>query len=173
MTLELRDVCNVPNVCWQRVPNYCGQTSAWIKMALGMEVGLSPVHIVLDGDTAPLPKRGQSPQFSAHLYCVQTTRCINMPLGMEVALSPVDFVLDGDPAPTSKGVEPHQFSAHVYCGQTAAWINMPHGTDRPRPTRDCVRCGPSYPRETAHPPGDVIAFHILNDSNFMKGFLTF
>ena len=21
MTLEFRDVCNVPNVCWQRVPN--------------------------------------------------------------------------------------------------------------------------------------------------------
>jgi len=34
---------------------YCGQTAGWIKMALGMEVGLGPVHIVLDGDTAPLP----------------------------------------------------------------------------------------------------------------------
>ena len=32
-------------------------------MALGMEVGLGPVHIVLDGDTAPLPKRGQGPNF--------------------------------------------------------------------------------------------------------------
>ena len=30
-------------------------------MALGMEVGLGPVHIVLDGDTAPLSKTGQSP----------------------------------------------------------------------------------------------------------------
>ena len=37
---------------------YCGQTAGWIKMALGMEVGLGPVHIVLDGDTAPLPKKG-------------------------------------------------------------------------------------------------------------------
>jgi len=27
-------------------------------MALGMEVGLSPGHIVLDGDSAPLPKKG-------------------------------------------------------------------------------------------------------------------
>ena len=27
-------------------------------MALGMEVGLGPVHIVLDGDTAALPKKG-------------------------------------------------------------------------------------------------------------------
>ena len=72
-------------------------------MALSMEVGLGPVHIVLDGDTAPLQKRGLSPpQFSAHLYCGQTAGRINVPLGMEVGLSPADVVLDGDPAPYPK-----------------------------------------------------------------------
>ena len=41
---------------------YCGQTVGWIKMLFGMEVGLSPGHIVLDGDPAgPLPKKGRSP----------------------------------------------------------------------------------------------------------------
>ena len=40
---------------------YCGQTAGWIKMTVGMEVGLGPGHIVLDGEPAPLPKRGQSP----------------------------------------------------------------------------------------------------------------
>ena len=30
-------------------------------MALGMEVGLGPGHIVLDGDPAPLPKKGTQP----------------------------------------------------------------------------------------------------------------
>jgi len=40
---------------------YCGQRAGWIKMVFGMEVGLGPVHIVLDGDTAPLPQKGQSP----------------------------------------------------------------------------------------------------------------
>jgi len=30
-------------------------------MPLGMDIGLSPGHIVLDGDPAPLPKKGQSP----------------------------------------------------------------------------------------------------------------
>ena len=30
-------------------------------MALGMEVGLGPIHIVLDGDTAPLPKKKTEP----------------------------------------------------------------------------------------------------------------
>ena len=39
---------------------YCGQTAGWIKMVLGMEVGLSPGDYVLDGDQAPSPKRGRS-----------------------------------------------------------------------------------------------------------------
>jgi len=30
-------------------------------VAHGMEVGLGPGHIVLNGDTASLPKKGQSP----------------------------------------------------------------------------------------------------------------
>jgi len=44
---------------------YCGQTAGWIKMALGMELGLGPGDFVLDGDpAAPSPKRGlESPQF--------------------------------------------------------------------------------------------------------------
>jgi len=45
----------------------------WIKAALGMEVGLGPGHIVLDGDTAPLPQKGQNPSpFLAYFYCDQT-----------------------------------------------------------------------------------------------------
>ena len=39
---------------------------------LYMEVGLSPGHIVLDGDPASPSKRGTVPQFSAHVYCGQT-----------------------------------------------------------------------------------------------------
>jgi len=34
---------------------YCRQTDGCIKMPLGMEVGLSPGDVVLDGDPAPLP----------------------------------------------------------------------------------------------------------------------
>ena len=40
---------------------YCGQTVGWIKMKLGMQVGLG--HILLDGDPAPLPKGAQPPIF--------------------------------------------------------------------------------------------------------------
>ena len=103
-----------------------------MKLVLGMEVGLSPGDIVLDGDPAPPPKGGGTlPQFSAHFYCGHTAGCIKMPLGMEVGLSPGDFVLDGDPAPPllpKKEAEP-PFLAHVYCGQTAGWIKMPLGTE--------------------------------------------
>jgi len=69
-------------------------------MPVGMEVGLGPGHIVLDGDPASLsPKRGHSPQFSAHVHCDQTAGWIKMPLCMEVGLDPEHIVLDGDPAP--------------------------------------------------------------------------
>ena len=67
----------------------CGQMAAWIKMSFGMEVGLSPRDFVLDGDPAPLPRKGAepSPKFSAHVYCGQTAGWIKMPLGMEVGLA--------------------------------------------------------------------------------------
>jgi len=46
------------------------QAAGWIKMALGMEVGVSPGDYVLDGDPAPLPKKvAEPPQFLAHVYC--------------------------------------------------------------------------------------------------------
>ena len=51
---------------------YCEETAAWIKMALGMEVGLGPSHTVLDGHPAlPAKNVGHSPQFSAHVRCGQ------------------------------------------------------------------------------------------------------
>ena len=65
-------------------------------MKLGMQVGLGPGHIVLDGDPAPPPPKGHSPQFSAHICCGQTAAWIKVSLGMEIGLVPGDFVLDGD-----------------------------------------------------------------------------
>ena len=76
-------------------------------MKLGVQVGLGPGHIVLDGDPAQPPQRGGALQFSAHICCGQMAGWIKMPLGLEVGLSSGDFVLDGDPAPLpEKGVEP-------------------------------------------------------------------
>jgi len=39
------------NVC-------CGQTAAWTKMALGMEIGLGPGDVVFDGDQTTPRKEG-------------------------------------------------------------------------------------------------------------------
>jgi len=66
-------------------------------MPLDVEVGLDSGHIVLDGDPAPPPPNGHSPQFSANICGGRMVRWIKMPLGREVGLSPSDIVLDGDP----------------------------------------------------------------------------
>jgi len=75
---------------------------------LGAQVGLTPGHIVLDGDPAPPPPRGTAPQFSAHMCCGQMARWIKMPFDRKVVLNQSDIVLDGDPALSSpkKGAEP-------------------------------------------------------------------
>ena len=72
--------------------------AGWIKMALGMEVGLGPGHFV------PHPQKGAELPllFSAHVYCGQTAAWIKMPLDTEVGLGQDDIVLDGDPASSSK-----------------------------------------------------------------------
>jgi len=86
-------------------------------MALGVEVGLGPAYIVLDGDTAPLPKKGTDPQFLAHVYCGQTAGWIKTPLGTEVDLGPGHFVLNRRvPSYQQKRHSRTLFSAHAYYG---------------------------------------------------------
>jgi len=50
---------------------------AWIKMKLGMQVGLGAGHTVLDGDQAPLAQKGTTPQFSAHVYLMRPNGCMD------------------------------------------------------------------------------------------------
>jgi len=72
-------------VCLSVTLVYCGQTVWRIKMKLGMQVGLGPGHIVLDGDPALPTQRGTAPtQFLAHICCGQMAAWIKMPLGMEL-----------------------------------------------------------------------------------------
>ena len=72
---------------------YCDQTIGRIKVKLGVQVGLGPGHIVLDGDPVAPPSKGHSPPpFSAHICCGQMAAWIKMPLGMEVDLGQGDFV---------------------------------------------------------------------------------
>jgi len=100
-----------------------------IKMPL-TDVSCDPGDIVLDGDPAPLQRRGTAAsRFSAQACCGQTAGWMKMPLGTEVGLDPGHIVLDSDPAPFQKmGTAPSKFWAHVCCGRTAGWIKMPVGT---------------------------------------------
>jgi len=75
-------------------------------MALGTEVGLGPGHIMLDGDTAPLPKREQRPKFLAYFYCGQTAGWIKMPLGTEVGVGHSNVALGGVAALPKRGTAP-------------------------------------------------------------------
>jgi len=123
-------------------------------MKLGVQVGLGPGHIVLDGEQLPIPQRGTAPtQFSAHICWSQMAAWIKMPLGMERGLSPGDFVLDGDPLypPPKRGAlnggqsplpnfRPISIEAKRLHAlhQDATWYG-----GRPHPRGLCVRWGPS------------------------------
>jgi len=123
-------------------------------MLLGMEEGLGPGDFVLDGEPAPLFKKGAEPppQFSAHVHCGQTAGWIKMKLGKEVGLGPGYIVLDWDPAPLPKRGR----SPFPIFGSFLLWPNgwMHQGAtrygDRLQPRRVCVRWGPSpLPRKGA------------------------
>jgi len=134
---------------------YCGQTAGWIKMALGMEVGLGPVYIVLDGDTAPLPKKGQSPPNFPPIFIVakrhDASRCR---LVWRQASAQASLYEMGTQPLTPKGAEPHpifglRLSWPIGCvDQDAAWYGS-----RPRPRPHCTGRGhSSRERGTAAPP---------------------
>jgi len=120
-------------------------------MALGMEVGLGPVHIVLDGDTAPLPKKGLSPQIFGP--------CLLWPNGcMDQDATwheDVFIVFDVDPTtPRKKGTPTTtQFLAHVCCGQMSGWMKMPLRMEvDPGPRHIVIDRVPAPEKGAQHPP---------------------
>ena len=129
---------------------YCGQTVAWIKMKLGLQVGLGPGHIVLDWDSAPPSSKGHCrPQFSAHICCGKMAGWIKMPLGMEVGFGPGDCVRWGPSSPPKKVHSP-PFLTHVYCGQMPVCIRIPLGTEEGLSLGDIVLDGDSAPHVKGH-----------------------
>ena len=62
--LSVRYQYDVCSICLSVTLVYCGQTAGWIMMPLGMEVGLGPEDVVLEGTRAPPPqKMGTAPTF--------------------------------------------------------------------------------------------------------------
>ena len=100
----------------------------WIKMPLGMEVGLGPGEFGSDGDPSPLPKTGTEPppQFSAHVHCGQTAGWIRMPLGTEVGLGPGGILLDGDSDTHGKRHNNPHFSAHFALARSPVLATAEH-----------------------------------------------
>ena len=126
---------------------YCGQTVGWIKMALGMEVGLGPGHIVLDGDPAPPQKKGgtEPHHFSAHVCCGQTAGWIKMPLSRP---HPRPHCVRWGPRSPQRGTAPHPIFGPCLLWPTG-WIDQDttwyEGSPRSRP--HCVRWEPSSPKK--------------------------
>ena len=79
--------------------------AAWIKMSIGIDLGLGPGDFVLDGDAVlfPLPQKA-APNFRPMFIVAKCLQgWMKLVLGMEVGLSSGDFVLDANPAPSRKG----------------------------------------------------------------------
>jgi len=119
----------------------CGQMAAWIKMPLGVELGLDQGDFVLDRDHAPSPKGGGAPQIFGP--------CLLRPNGwMDEAGTwhggrpqPRRLCVRWGPrSPSPNGHSP-QFSAHICCGQMAAWLKMSLGMQLGLGPRDFVLDG--------------------------------
>jgi len=99
-------------------------------MKLGMQVGLGPGHIVLDGDPAPTPQKGVEPQ-NFGLYLLWPNGWVDQDTTWQGGRPQPKrhCVRWGPSSPSPKGGRAPQFSAQVYCGQTAGWIKMPLATE--------------------------------------------
>ena len=77
-----------------------------MKLVLGMEVGLSPGHIVRDGDPAPLPpKGGRTPLIFGPCLLWPNVWMDQDATWYGGRPRPSDVVLDGNPAPLGKGAQ--------------------------------------------------------------------
>ena len=100
---------------------YCGHMAGRIKMPPGTDVSHGPGDIALDGDPAPLPKKGAQP-LNLHFMSIVAKRLDGCHLVWRQASAQVTLYQMGTHLPP-KGHSP-QFSAHVFCGQTARQIKM-------------------------------------------------
>jgi len=142
-------VCPVCLTCPSVTLVYCGQTVGWIKMKLGMEVGIGPGHIVLDGDPPSRQKGAQPPPILGP--------CLLWPNGwMDQDATwyggrprprPHSVRLDPAPSPQKVHSRPSLFGPCLLwpnglMDQDATWYE-----GRPRPRPRCVRWGPISPKE--------------------------
>jgi len=93
---------------------YCGQMVGWIKMKLGMQVGLGPGHTVLDGDPAPPPQKGHSPPIFGPYLLWQNGWMDQVATWYVGRPRPKRHCVRWGPScPSPEGAQLPQFSAHV------------------------------------------------------------
>jgi len=117
---------------------YCGQTVGWNKMKLGMQVGLGPGHIVLDGDRAPPSKGAQPTIFGSYLLCPNGWMDYDatwyggrpQPRQLCVRWGPSSFSPKRGRTYPKRGTAPNfQPMSIVAKRQTAGWIKMTLGME--------------------------------------------
>ena len=107
----------------------CGQMARWIKMPHGMEVGLCPSDITLDGDPVPPLEKGGTvppPIFGPCLLWPNGWMHPDATWYGGRARSRPHCARWGPSSPPSskKRDKAPKFWSHVYCGKTAGWIKM-------------------------------------------------
>ena len=112
-------------------------------MALGMEVGLGPGHIVLDEDPALLPKKGAEPPIFGPFLLWPNGWMHQDATWYGGRPPPGDFVLDGDPALLpEKEAEPPNFRPMSIVAKRLDGSRW-HG-GRPWSSPHCARWGHSF-----------------------------
>jgi len=126
----------------------CGRMAGWIKMPLGMEVGLGQGNCVNWGTSSP--KKGHSPPIFGPCLLLANGWMEEDATWYRGRPRPRRHCLSWGPSSSQKG-HSLQFSAHVRCGQTAGWIKMPLGREVGLGPGDTVRWGPSSPLKGVQP----------------------
>jgi len=94
--------------------------AGWITIALGMEVGLGPGDIVLDGTQLPSPKKGAELQIFGPFLLWPNGWLHQDATWYGGRIQPRRLCVRWGPSsPSIKRGQSPQFLTHVYCGDTA------------------------------------------------------
>ena len=135
---------------------YCAQTAGCTKLSLGVEVGLRTGDFVLDGEPAPLLKRGRSPLHNFRPIYILAKRLDASKCHLVWMLASAQGICvrwrPSLPSPTKGAGPPPNFGSCLFwpnglMDQDANWYE---GRPRLRPL--CVTWAPSSPTKKAHPP---------------------
>ena len=105
-------------------------------MELGMEVGLSPGHIVLDGEPAPLPKKGAEPHPIFGPRLLWPNGCMDQDAtwygGRSLPIRDIVFLMDPATRRKKGTPTPPNFWPMSIVAKMAGWLKTPEVDLGPR-----------------------------------------